>query len=621
LNVDVARVDREWCLAAQSSPWSPKRALFRARLLFLALLALGALAQPAFGATGSPDQRYEAQIVGVDDDDLLSALTSASRTLSRQDAPPATRRVLEKRVQDDIGRLDEVLRSEGFYQGKVDADVGDGPPPISIKLRVNPGPPFLIGDVTVEFAPGGSVAPAPIKPEDIGLRRGDRARSAAIIAATERAITDLGTKAYPFAAVAERRVVVDHASHTVAILLRIDAGAFARFGATEVDGLSQLDEGYVRRRLGWSEGAPFDQSKLDEARRKLVRSGLFASVKVARTSEVDAAGRVPVSVTAIEGPRRSIGGGANYSTDLGPGIKGFWEHRNLFGGAEALNLSTTLTTDKQSVEGRFSKPDFPTGSERLLIDSDITNENLDAFESRAARASVRLEHMLSEQMMLTGGLGFERADIESQGKRDQFSLASTPVLFAYDASDNLLEPTRGHRLDVSATPYFSVAGDELNFAVTRVSEAVYWSPSSDGSIVLATRATLGSLVGAETADVPATKRFYSGGGGSVRGYAFQSVGPLDPRNDPIGGRSLFEFGLEARFRFWGSYGIVPFIDAGNVYDSEFPDFNGELQWGGGIGFRYYTPIGPVRLDVAVPLNRRDGVDDAFQVYISIGQAF
>jgi translocation and assembly module TamA len=170
------------------------------------------------------------------------------------------------------------------------------------------------------------------------------------------------------------------------------------------------------------------------------------------------------------------------------------------------------------------------------------------------------------------------------------------------------------------TPYTGTGDGGLLFAVGTVSGSAYRALDTDRRFVLAGRAKFGSLVGEETDDVPANKRFYAGGGGSIRGYEFQSVGPLDANNDPLGGRSLIELNAELRVRITEQIGLVPFVDGGMVFDSVYPDFEEDLRWAAGLGVRYFSAIGPLRLDIAIPLNKRE-VDDSFQFYISLGQAF
>jgi len=174
---------------------------------------------------------------------------------------------------------------------------------------------------------------------------------------------------------------------------------------------------------------------------------------------------------------------------------------------------------------------------------------------------------------------------------------------------------------VSLTPYQVFGDDSFPFVKASIGSSAYYAIDPDARFVLAGRGRFGTLLGADTQQVPAGKRFYAGGGGSIRGYEFQSVGPLDNENDPLGGRSLLEVSAELRIRVTETIGVVPFIDGGTAFDSALPDFGETLRWAGGLGLRYFTAIGPVRLDVAVPINKRENVDDDFQFYVSLGQAF
>ncbi|MGD9535660.1 MAG: autotransporter assembly complex family protein [Alphaproteobacteria bacterium] len=592
------------------------------RFLAVLLAAASIVGIPIWRAAAAEDEfAYEVEFAGADVDDLESLLSDVSKTISRQDTPPATRRILESRVREDVAAFEAVLRSEGYYQGTVKSEIGEGAP-LLVTFTVEPGAPFLISEITIDVEPPADDAEPPtIDQSVLGLQPGDRARSADIVSATDRAVAVLGTQGFPFAKLADRKVMVDHATKEVFVTLGIGPGPPASFGETAIEGLTGLDPDYVRNRLGWEQGEPYDVSKVDATRRTLSRAGLFSSIRISHADTVNPDGSLPITIALAEGPPRSFGGGISYSTDLGPGVKAFWEHRNLFGAAETLSVTGRFALSEQSLLTNFVKPDFPTPSERLLVEGEIKREDLDAYEATTARIMPRIEHALSDHATISVGGGFEQSEITDIDGTEQYSLFSTPVLYVHDSSDDPLEPTTGGRTEIGFTPYVSAFGDELNFFVTRIGDSVHWSPTGDGRIVLAARGALGSIFGAEVGEIPATKRLYAGGGGSVRGYAYQSVGPLDARNDPAGGRSLIEFNLEARFRIGESFGIVPFVDAGNVYDSVFPEFDGDLLWGAGLGFRYYTPIGPVRLDIAFPLNRRHGVDDILQFYATIGQAF
>jgi translocation and assembly module TamA len=201
-------------------------------------------------------------------------------------------------------------------------------------------------------------------------------------------------------------------------------------------------------------------------------------------------------------------------------------------------------------------------------------------------------------------------------RRRTFFIAALPTVLSYDGSDDLLNPTRGYRLAGRLSPEASFQSGTFGYARAQIDGSAYL-PVSDRA-VLAGRIRLGSIMGASRDRIAPSRRFYAGGGGSVRGYGYQDIGPIDADGDPVGGRSLAEFSLEARVRF-GAFGVVPFLDGGNLYMSKLPRFT-SLRYGAGLGVRYYTSFGPIRVDVGTPLNRRSG-DARIAVYVSLGQAF
>jgi len=256
-----------------------------------------------------------------------------------------------------------------------------------------------------------------------------------------------------------------------------------------------------------------------------------------------------------------------------------------------------------------------------LVDTAVEQERTDAFIVTRAGASTRIRRSLTDTVRISGGVAVERLIQEDDNEKEFFTLVTTPLGLERDSSDDQLNPSRGGRGRFDVTPSVQGLGSDVGFVKLDLSDARYVKLDDDGDLVLAGRYRLGATFGADTDELPADRRFYSGGGGSVRGYAFQAIGPRDPSNDPSGGRSLAEISAEIRWRVWGDIGVVPFIEGGQVYESELPELGSGMRWGAGLGVRYFTPIGPLRVDFAVPLQRRQDIDDAFQFYISLGQAF
>jgi translocation and assembly module TamA len=348
---------------------------------------------------------------------------------------------------------------------------------------------------------------------------------------------------------------------------------------------------------------------------------LFASVEVEDGPSLDEAGSLPMTIRVDEGPHRSIGAGGGYSTDIGFGGQVFWEHRNFFGENERLRLTLAAAEIQQSIGADFRKPAFLRRDQTLLMNVSASNEDTDAFEQQSISSFVGLERLFSPRWRGVAGVSVSYLSTEDEQGRRNFLLFGLPITATRHMTDSLLDPTRGTRLDFAVTPYTGGGAEQLLFLQSSVAGSVYRAIDRRKRFVLAGRARVGSTVGEATEAIPADKRFYAGGGGSIRGYKYQSVGPLDTRRDPLGGRSLLELGGELRVRVTDSIGVVPFIDGGTVFDAPYPSFDETIRWAAGLGLRYFTDFGPLRLDVAFPINRRDDVDNRFEFYVSFGQAF
>jgi translocation and assembly module TamA len=342
-------------------------------------------------------------------------------------------------------------------------------------------------------------------------------------------------------------------------------------------------------------------------------------VRISHADTVQADGRLPMTLELTESKHRSIGGGIEYDTTRGFSAEAFWEHRNLLGRGERLKVTATGGQTEYGVETSLRVPAFLDDVKNTLhVDGEAKQEYLDAYDATRIGATVSMERVFTDTLSANAGVTLQFEEIEEDGETEEFTLVGLPLGLTWDTSDDLFDPHRGNRLQLSFTPFTSVAGEPTTFAVTRLFDSFYIPFSRD--IVLANWGRVGIIFGEEAEDIPADKRLYGGGGGSVRAFGYQRLGPLDDDDDPKGGRSLLELGTELRVRITDEFGAVAFVEGGNVYSEIVPDFNAEFLWGGGVGLRYFTDFGPIRLDVATPFNPRDD-DDPFQIYVSLGQAF
>jgi len=564
---------------------------------------------------------YTMEITGVEEADLRDLLRASMQLVALQDRPPPSLAALRRRADEDRARLQKALRSEGFYDATVDISLDESTRPVAVTVAVATGPVYLLADYVIRYL--GAPPPAKARPDlqALGLHIGMAARAPAIVAAESKLIADLEDDGYPFATVAKRRSVVNHDEKTMTVTVEVDSGPPARFGATRFEGAESVDKNYLKKVLEWREGEGYDPRKVEETRAALAETGLFTSVRIASAKQLGPDGRLPMIVRVTERSPRSIGFGAAYSSSEGPRANAFWEHRNLFSRNERLRLDLVASSLEQSFKGRFRKPNFLRRKHSLIADGEIANRNTDAFDERSANVGLAVERPWGKYLRLRAGPTLEFSRIDDDAGTRTFELLGFNFGATRDTTDDLLNPTRGSRQDVSVTPYQAFGDETFPFLKASIGSSAYYAIDSEARFVLAGRGRLGSLLGASTSQVPASKRFYAGGGGSIRGYDFQSVGPLDAENDPTGGRSVLELSAELRVRVTDTIGIVPFVDGGTAFDSAFPDFNETLRWAGGLGLRYFTGIGPIRLDVAVPINKRENIDSDFQFYISLGQAF
>lgn len=574
----------------------------------------------ADAAEGVP---YQVVIQGAENAALRAALLEASRLVELQDDPPVTVRGLQRRAEQDAERLARVLRSRGHYAGTVQAEVDADVEPARVTLRVEPGPVYTLSAFEIEYrnpAVADAVG-APRGMENVGLEQGQPARAEAVLEAVESVPEQLSNIGYPFARVEDYTATVDHAERTMRVVVEVDAGERAVFGVTSIEGLETVEQEYVRMRIPWTVGVLYDRRALQQMRRNLLETGLFRSVDVEPAETVTEAGTLPIDVEVEEADHRSLGASIRYSSSIGPAAGIFWEHRNLLGRNEDFRAELEASQLAQTFEVNFLRPDFLRLDQQFAANAAVAHEEFEAYDRDSIVAEVDLIRPLTETWTVSAGALAEYAVIADEQGETRSTLVGLPFSARRDTTESVLDPREGTRLNFFVTPFTGDYQGPVTFLRNLAETIVYVPLTEDRARVLAGRLALGSILGASRTEIPADKRFYAGGGGSVRGYGFQKAGELDAQNDPLGGQSLFEVGLELRYRITETIGLVPFIEGGRAFLDEVPDPTKRLFWGVGLGVRYFSPVGPVRFDVALPVDPRDDIDDAYQIYISLGQAF
>ncbi|HZF94069.1 MAG TPA: BamA/TamA family outer membrane protein [Allosphingosinicella sp.] len=554
-----------------------------------------------------------------------------------------------QRAREDETLAIRLLRSEGFYDAvaahSIEQVPGEGDAPGSLRIVVSavPGQRYNFGEIRIE---GPATEPADLAREALPLTAGRPIVAIDVEAAEANVLLRLPQQGYPFPEMGLRDILLDPETGTGDYTLPLNPGPRAVFAGFTTEGDLAFGPRHVGRLARFRRGELFDRRRVDDLREAMVATRLFTTVAAepVRTGEFaeDGSEYVNILVRQDAGPARSIDGSAGFSTGEGFRIEAAWEHRNLFPPEGSLRAAGVLGTQEQSVSLRFRRNNWGQRDRAILALAEAGRRDYAAFRGYTVRAQglVTRESTPIWQKRWTYAFGAEvLATNETRLGEPTLSLGDTFFIggligqLGYDRSNSLLDPTRGFRLLGRINPEASLKDGFDRYARNLLEGSVYY-PVQD-NIVIAGRFRVGSIYGIERDALAPSRRFYAGGGGSVRGYGYQSIGPREtvpnPRFDPekpdkrpetidipLGGRSLNEFAIEGRYRF-GNLGVVAFVDAGQVYEEQYPTLSG-LRYGVGVGGRVYTNFGPLRVDVATPLNRRRG-DGIIGIYVSIGQAF
>ncbi|MDR7155282.1 translocation and assembly module TamA [Sphingobium xenophagum] len=599
------------------------------------LPALDSVTVPANAASDDdpdakqPDIRYTTSIEGFGNSGLDDAFKDAS-TLIDGKGRAETAAMVQARAQEDEKLAVRLLYSEGYYDATALASLDqsdDGT--LKAIISVTPGKRYKLGEIVVTTGP--TVPPGLVR-ESLPLQTGDYIIATKVEGAEANVALRLPENGYAFAKVGERDILLDPATATGDYTLPVETGPRGTFRNITTSGDKQAfgaDHMEVIRR--YKPGQLYDSRQVDDLRKALVATGLFASVGVdpVRTNEAgpDGTEYVDLHVEQEAGPPRTLAGEGGYGTGQGFRAEATWTHRNLFRPEGALIGSVVAGTQEQGVSGTFRRSNAGKRDRTFQAGALLNHQKYDAYEAFTAGLNItwarqstpifqkRWTYSYGAEILLSN----EQTTVDAatgENRRLTYFIGAVPVQVGYDRSNDLLNPTSGFRANLRVSPEASLQGNLSPYVRSTFDLSGYF-PVSD-SLVIAARTRLGTINGVARDDVAPSRRIYAGGGGSVRGFGFQELGPKDVNVDPIGGRSVNEFAVEGRYRF-GNYGVVAFVDAGQVYESQIPEFS-DMRYGVGLGGRFYTNFGPFRADIAMPINRQPG-ESKFAVYIGIGQAF
>ncbi len=567
---------------------------------------------------------------------LDTALHDSASLISLHDSAPVGPFALAERARQDVQRFRTALNSFGYYRASIVLTIGghavDDPnlfatldnlpaePPVPVDVHFDLGPQFKLGTVVIS---------TPV-PEDVrshlDLKPGQPAMAADVLAAQGRLLAALREAGYPLASVPVPVATLRPSAELLDVDFQPETGPRADIGPIDFSGLKEVNESFVRQRLLLRSGQPYQPSTIEAARADLLSLGVFASVRADPATSVNATGELPITFVVTERPKHLVDMSVSYSTDLGIGYSVGWHDRNLFGNAEQLNLTAAAqlggdatTKPGYKIGAQFIKPDFLRRDQQLEVSVEAIDQSLQAYDQTALIEKLGLRRKLSQFWSASVGLEGEQERIVQEDVTRHYNLVGIPATLNYDSTGNPFNPTHGIKATFYVRPTQSLGQPNATFVIMQLTGSTYFDLFHNGNSIIAVRGLVGEVPGVGVFDLPPDQRFYAGGSATVRGFRYQTLGPQFPDGKPTGGTAISAGTVELRQRIWGNFGAAVFLDGGQVTANGQP-FSGNWHAGAGAGARYYTPIGPIRLDVAVPLNKLPG-GDSFEVYVGIGQAF
>lgn len=567
---------------------------------------------------------YEVIFQGVEDEKLLKLIKSASQLEKLKSAPPETLLGLKRRGEGDMENLIQALHAQAYYGAQVNFSVDSNESEITVKII--PGPIYPFSTFNIRYLQNGEEIsecslPSPISLKELKVKLGDAALPETILSAEDTLLDLLNLQGFAFASIKQRDVFADQQAKSVIVSIAVETGPITYFGDLKINGLERVHESFFYKKLRWSQGNLYNPKQVEKTQEVLELSGLFRSVNITHLEGPFEGNQIPMEISVVEGKQRSIGFGLNYTTSLGPGITGEWEDRNIFGEGQKLAFRSNIWQKLQEGTLSYLIPDFMRQDQNLIWLAEYQRERTKSFIENSLSFSGTIERRINEHLRISYGGMYKRLRSQRSDFNGVFDLIKIPLQLRWSNADSILEPTTGATVQLKTIPSVQIFKPQFAYCINTFTGSLYQALTEDKRHVFAVKLMLGSIFGGNQHEIPPPERFYAGSESTLRGYRYLTVSPLGRHHHkPLGGRSMLIYSMELRNRIGKDFGLVFFYDIGNVYKRAYPEFNEGVRQSIGLGIRYYTPIGPIRLDLAVPLNKRH-IDQPLEAYFSIGQSF
>jgi translocation and assembly module TamA len=567
---------------------------------------------------------YHVEFEGLNDSHALKEIKLASNLTALKKRPPASINALRYRAESDIPELIKVLQAHGYYEGRVHIQIQEVQREVEVIVIIDPGPRYRLEAFDIHLYCESPEVPndcCHVSFEDVGIQLGKPARAESILDAELKVLERLSECGYPLAKIEHRDVIVDGKTEGMRVRLDVRTGQKAQFGPTTIVGMTKVKPLFLEQKKQWKESESYDSRLVEQTQNALIETGLFSSVLITHEENLSSNGEIPLKIEVSETKHKSVNVGVSYQTVFGPGVTFGWANYNVARMGRTFSFQGDVTRISQTGNATYLHPDFNRIGQDMIAQAQAAHEALPkAYSMRSYSLMDRFERKLSRRLQGSAGLRGERLYITESVQNGNFWLLEMPLYLRWSSANSLLNPTRGATLEYLLIPAVNIADSKDVYLTQQFTESAYLALDEKARVVLAEKLTYGFILSNGISAIPLCKRFLGGSEQDLRGYRYHTVSPL-LHGKPIGGRSAIFFTFETRLRLTETIGLVPFFDIGNVWTTEYPTEHGKWLKSAGLGFRFFTFMGPFRVDLAFPLDRRKEIDPVYKILVSIGQMF
>lgn len=564
---------------------------------------------------------YSVNFEGLDDAKTLKAVRCTSQLVALRKKPPSSINALRFRAESDIPELIRVLHAHGYLEAEIDVEIEEDLRDFKVILDIRSGPLYRIEQIKIDLDCESPSECPPIKLNNIGIEIGDPADTKQILDSELCILQILSECGYPLASIKKRDIIADGKTKRVKVFLTVDMGPLSHFGPATIEGNTSVCTDLISQQIQWCVDEIYNSCLVEGTQEALMDTGLFSSVYITHPKTLDSENLLPMKIEVAETKHKSVSLGASYQTTYGPGGTIGWENRNVGGLGRRLTIQADIAQRSHSGIASYLIPNFHRVGQSYILQAQAHHESIKPYRMQSYSFFNRFDRLVGKYFFFSIGGKIEYMMVSNSVDNGNFLLVEGPLYLRWTNVEDFLNPTSGIRFEYRGVPAVNIK-DISDFYYSQVFTLSLYLPLWREEIfILAQKVTLGTIFSNGIGAIPVPKRFFGGSEDNLRGYKYYTVSPLNDDDKPIGGRSAIYYSLESRFRICKSFGIVPFFDIGNVYLDQLPTFKGKWRKSTGIGLRYYSFIGPLRLDVAFPLNRREGIDPHWWVFVSLGQTF